>query len=135
MTTTPSPSVWPTFRARDARGLMAFLVSAFGFEETVCHEQDGVVHHAELAWPPGGGVMLGSARDDGKAVTTGGFSCYVVVPEGQIEALAERAWGAGATISTELHVTDYGSKDFAARDPEGNTWYFGTYPGAHRATS
>jgi len=28
---------------------------------------------------------------------------------------------------TELHDTDYGSRDYAARDPEGNVWSFGTY--------
>jgi uncharacterized glyoxalase superfamily protein PhnB len=26
-----------------------------------------------------------------------------------------------------LTDTDYGSRDFAVRDPEGNHWYFGTY--------
>jgi hypothetical protein len=27
------------------------------------------------------------------------------------------------------HDTDYGSRDFAVRDPEGNRWSFGTYRG------
>ncbi len=27
----------------------------------------------------------------------------------------------------ELHNTDYGSRDFACRDPEGNLWSFGTF--------
>src|SRR4051794_36992612 len=31
---TPAPQVWPTLRATDARKLIAFLVEAFGFEET-----------------------------------------------------------------------------------------------------
>ncbi len=30
------------------------------------------------------------------------------------------------------HDTDYGSRDFAARDPEGNRWSFGTYRGEPR---
>ncbi|GAB6900836.1 VOC family protein [Kineosporia succinea] len=128
----PPPTVWPTFRARDARRLIAFLTEAFGFEQTVIHEDGDVVHHVELAWPAGGGVMFGSARNDGKAISVGGFSCYVVVPPHEIEALLERARGAGAVISTELFVTDYGSTDFEARDPEGNAWYFGTYPGTPR---
>jgi uncharacterized glyoxalase superfamily protein PhnB len=30
-----------------------------------------------------------------------------------------------------LRDTDYGSREYAAKDPEGNTWCFGTYrPGA-----
>ncbi|MBR1205399.1 MULTISPECIES: hypothetical protein [unclassified Bradyrhizobium] len=33
----------------------------------------------------------------------------------------------------ELRDTDYGSRDFACRDPEGNLWSFGTYwPKAHK---
>ena len=67
--TTPPPQVWPTLRANDARGLIRFLVDVVGFEETAVYGEGDVVHHAELSWPPGGGVMLGSARpDDGHAV-------------------------------------------------------------------
>jgi uncharacterized glyoxalase superfamily protein PhnB len=31
-----------------------------------------------------------------------------------------------------LHETDYGSRDFAVRDPGGNRWSFGTYRGEPR---
>ena len=56
--TPPPPQVWPTLRARDARGLIQFLVTAFGFTETVVYADGDRVDHAELAWPEGGGVML-----------------------------------------------------------------------------
>lgn len=136
MTETPPPTVWPTFSAHDARGLIAFLVEAFGFEETAVYGEGGRVDHAELSWPPGGGVMLGSVKDDGKGVSPAGtFSCYVVVPDAEIRALCERARAAGATISAELRETDYGSTDFAAKDPEGNSWFFGTYAGEPRRKS
>jgi uncharacterized glyoxalase superfamily protein PhnB len=39
---------------------------------------------------------------------------------------------AGAEILMGLHDTDYGSRDFAVRDPEGNRWSFGTYRGEPR---
>jgi uncharacterized glyoxalase superfamily protein PhnB len=39
-----------------------------------------------------------------------------------------RARGAGAAIDEEPYYTDYGSRDYRARDPEGNAWLFGTYP-------
>jgi uncharacterized glyoxalase superfamily protein PhnB len=61
-TTTPAPTVWPGMRFRDAKGLIKFLVDAFGFESTLVVEGGGVVHHAELRWPLGGGVMLGDDR-------------------------------------------------------------------------
>jgi uncharacterized glyoxalase superfamily protein PhnB len=125
----PPPQVWPTLRARNARGLIRFLVEALGFEETVVYGEGDTVHHAELAWPPGGGIMLGSARPDNRSGVTepGAFSAYVVTPDP--DALHARAAAHGAKITQEPYDTDYGSRDFAIEDPEGNYWSFGTYPG------
>jgi uncharacterized glyoxalase superfamily protein PhnB len=131
---TPAPQVWPTLRARDARALIRFLVGAFGFEETAVYGEGDTVDHAELSWPPGGGIMLGSVRDsdadDNWTLAPGSFGAYVVTDEP--DALFARATAAGAEVLTGLHDTDYGSRDFAVRDPEGNRWSFGTYPGAPR---
>jgi uncharacterized glyoxalase superfamily protein PhnB len=130
----PAPQVWPTLRARDARALIRFLVDAFGFEQTVVYGEGDMVEHAQLSWPEGGGVMLGSAREDQHGddwpLRPGSFGAYVVTADP--DAVFARAKQAGAQITTELHVTDYGSRDFAARDPEGNRWSFGTYPGEPR---
>jgi uncharacterized glyoxalase superfamily protein PhnB len=134
--TTPPPQVWPTLRSRDARALIRFLVDALGFEETVTYADGDTVHHSELAWPPGGGIMLGSAPAPGAddpwpvPVQPGSFSCYAVTAEP--DALFARASAAGAKVARELHDTDYGSRDFAVTDPDGNLWSFGTYPGAPR---
>ena len=49
-----------------------------------------------------------------------------------VDAVYRRATAAGAEIIAEPHDTDYGSHDFAARDPEGNRWSFGTYRGEPR---
>ncbi|MCU7825618.1 VOC family protein [Kitasatospora sp. DSM 101779] len=132
----PAPQVWPTLRAHDARKLIAFLVEAFGFEETVVYGEGAVVHHAQLSWPEGGGVMLGSVREDPDGAENSGptppgsFGAYVVTADP--DAVHARAAAAGAEIVDDLHETDYGSRDFAARDPEGNRWYFGTYRGEPR---
>ncbi|MEV7181388.1 VOC family protein [Kitasatospora sp. NPDC093679] len=135
----PAPQVWPTLRSHDARKLIAFLVEAFGFEETVVYGEGSVVHHAQLSWPEGGGVMLGSVREDpggadgarGSGPTPpGSLGAYVVTADP--DAVHARAVAAGAEIVDALHGTDYGSRDFAARDPEGNRWYFGTYRGEPR---
>jgi uncharacterized glyoxalase superfamily protein PhnB len=132
----PAPNVWPTLTANDARGLIRFLVDAFGFEETVVYGEGDRVDHAQLSWPLGGGVMLGSAGRDGgpdSAVplhVPGSFACYVVTDD--TDALYARATAAGAEVTRELEDTDYGSRDASFRDPEGNRWSFGTYPGAPR---
>jgi uncharacterized glyoxalase superfamily protein PhnB len=44
-----------------------------------------------------------------------------------MDALYTRAKTAGAEIVRELGPTDYGSREFACRDPEGHLWNFGTY--------
>ena len=131
---TPPPQVWPTLRARDARALIKFLVDAFGFEETVVYGDGDRVDHAQLSWPLGGGIMLGSVREgdevDDWPVPPGTFGAYVVTDDP--DGLYERAAKAGAEVIKDLHETDYGSRDFAVRDPEGNRWSFGTYRGEPR---
>jgi uncharacterized glyoxalase superfamily protein PhnB len=47
------------------------------------------------------------------------------------DALHQQVVAAGGDVETGLHDTDYGSRDFRVRDPEGNHWSFGTYRG-HR---
>jgi uncharacterized glyoxalase superfamily protein PhnB len=123
----PPPQVWPTLRARDARALIRFLVDVVGFDETAVYGEGDDVHHAQLSWPPGGGIMLGSVRDDAWALQPGTFGAYVVAEN--IDALYERVTAAGADIIRKPEDTDYGSREFALRDPEGNLWSFGTYRG------
>ena len=131
-TTQRTATVWPTLTYRDARAAIRFLVDAFGFEEVVSYPgtDESIVSHAELRWPAGGGVMLGTARADSVIadLPPGTGSIYVVTEDP--DALFERARAAGARVVQELHDTDYGSRDFAVRDPEGVYWNFGTYPGA-----
>jgi uncharacterized glyoxalase superfamily protein PhnB len=131
--TTAAPTVWPAFRCKDARSLIRFLVAAFGFDEAlvVPGEKGDIVVHAELKWPLGGGVMLGSdrgAEDELHArMPKGPVSIYVVTDEP--DALFKRATAAGAEVVQGLRDEDYGSRGFSVLDPEGNFWSFGTYRG------
>jgi uncharacterized glyoxalase superfamily protein PhnB len=130
---TPAPQVWPTLRARDARGLISFLVEAFGFEETAVYGDGDRVDHAQLSWPLGGGIMLGSVRetaDDKWALKPGSFGAYVVTDDP--DALFARATAAGAQVLREPGDPGYGSREFVVLDPEGNHWSFGTYRGEPR---
>lgn len=126
MTTT---HVWPALTYADARAAIAFLVDAFGFVEKAVYGEGGRVDHAELGWPAGGGIMLGSHRPDSVLadLPAGTGSVYLVTD--RPDALYERAVAAGATIVKGLTDEDYGSRGFTCRDPEGVFWSFGTYGG------
>jgi uncharacterized glyoxalase superfamily protein PhnB len=44
-----------------------------------------------------------------------------------VDAVATKVPANGAVIEMEPHDTDYGSREFAFRDIEGNLWSCGTY--------
>jgi uncharacterized glyoxalase superfamily protein PhnB len=125
-------TVWPTLIYRDAPAGMEFLTEAFGFEETlvVPGEGDGVVAHAEMRWPLGGDIMLGSLRSDSVLGEKHVGAASVCVFTDEPDALYERATESGAKVVLGLEDTSYGARSFTVEDPEGNLWTFGTYKGA-----
>jgi uncharacterized glyoxalase superfamily protein PhnB len=123
-------TVWPCVVYDDAVAAIAYLTGAFGFESRIVVADGDVVHHAELRWPEGGGIMLGSSGREESPFSrqpTGAASVYVVTDEP--DALYTRATGFGLEIIREMEDTDYGSRGFSVRDAEGNLWSFGTYRG------
>lgn len=127
--------IWPCLNYRDALGAVRFLVDGIGFHEAAVHTSDDGkhVHHAELTWPEGGGVMLGSAIQDGtpfERLPTGSSGLYVVTAHP--EAVYQKVVDFGAEVVSPLQAKDHGGKDFTIRDPEGNLWSFGSYRGTHR---
>lgn len=122
------PNIFPCLIYDDSHAAIAWLEKAFGFEKQVVHPApDGSVAHAELKLGTGM-VMLGGGKK-GSGLVRSPQMIYVAV--GDSDALFHRAVAAGAEVVRGLTDTDYGSRDFAVRDPEGNLWNFGTYmPGA-----
>jgi uncharacterized glyoxalase superfamily protein PhnB len=123
------PSVCPTLLYADAKAAVRQLTQAFGFRELAVYEgQDGSVAHAELA-QGNGAVMLGSkgtgSRFDEAMKNAGPTGVYVVVDD--VDAHHRRAVEHGAEILMPPTDQDYGSRDYMARDLEGNIWSFGTY--------
>ena len=129
----PAPQVWPTLQAVDALALIDFYVDTFGFRRTAVYADGDTVAHAQLDWPEGGGIMLGSHKPDaGWSTQPGTLAAYAVTDH--IEELWQRVEHApGVTVIRPLTSTDYGSREFAVRDPEGNSWSFGTYRGEPRS--
>jgi uncharacterized glyoxalase superfamily protein PhnB len=126
-----APNIFPCLRYRDAPAAIEWLGKAFGFEaHMVVPGPDGTIAHAELRLGAGM-IMMGSMKDDAhvllspKAAGGSTQSVYLVVDDA--DALLERAKKAGAEIFFGPVDTDYGSRDFGCRDPEGHVWNFGTY--------
>ena len=120
-----NPTVFPSLSYDDAQAAIDFLVIAFGAERHAVHaSDDGEIQHAELRFG-NGIVMLGPGRGEFPATRGKGGSIYVVVEDP--DAHYARARAAGAEITRELNDTEYGSREYGAKDSEGNSWYFGTY--------
>jgi uncharacterized glyoxalase superfamily protein PhnB len=127
-------TVIPALRYRNAPAAIEWLCQVFGFERHAVYEgENGTIGHAELTLN-GGMIMLGSAKDDefGRRFKSpdqlDGIetrSAYIVVADA--DATHARAVAAGATIIRPLQNTDYGSREFAVKDPEGHSWSVGTY--------
>jgi uncharacterized glyoxalase superfamily protein PhnB len=120
------PTIFPSLRYRDAARAIEFLEQAFGFRrQTVVGGDGGTIAHAELAYGDSM-VMLGTDRPDDKYGSHVGQGWMYVVVE-DADAHYAQAKAAGAEIVRELEDQDYGSRDYSARDFEGNLWSFGTY--------
>ena len=124
MPTTINPVVHYADPEKGAR----WLVDAFGFVLHEAHASpDGEVQYVETSLD---GVPLGIGRStEGSMFDLGPAVVYISYDD--VDAMHDRAAQAGAEIVMPPTDQDYGSRDFAARDHEGNVWCFGTYqPGS-----
>ncbi len=123
-----SPEFFPSLLYADPDAGIEWLERTLGFERGEVHRDDeGNVVHAEVSLDSTV-AMLGTAgigREPFRSLPAGGSLVYVAVDE--VDAFYERARAADADIALEITDTDYGSRDFTVRDPEGALWSFGTY--------
>ncbi|MCZ0979194.1 VOC family protein [Streptomyces diastatochromogenes] len=124
-----TPDICPALRYQDAKAAIRQLTEGFGFSEHAVYEgEDGRVVHAELLCG-NGMVMLGS-KGSGTAFDTlmaGGGPTAVYVRVDDVDAHHDRAVAHGIEIVMPPTDQEYGSRDYTARDAEGNVWSFGTY--------
>ncbi len=95
-------------RYRDAKAAIEFLTTVLGFESTVVStdtESSDQVSHAELRWPLGGGIMLGSERESADWPSSAGQGSTYVVTDAP-DTLYARVIRAGVTVTQELTEQD-----------------------------
>lgn len=128
------PSVMPMMRYRDVAAAIDWLVQAFGFDKhMVVKGEDGQVIYAQLTFGDGL-VMVGPVgeSDFDRLMTqpdeVGGAetqTCYLAVENA--DWFFNKAKTASAEIVLDLKSDASGGRGFAAKDPEGHVWNFGTY--------
>ena len=108
------------------RNAIRWLEQTFGAVSIAQHPEDPdqPLKHAEVK-VGNGLVMINDADRDGPFALPGPVLIYVVVDDP--DALYDHAVAAGVEVVMGLTDQDYGSREFAARDPHGNVWSFGTY--------
>lgn len=96
-----------------------------GFERGLLKEnEDGSIMHAEAHH--GSSIIMFCAPGMKNTVAPGTTpSVYVSVKD--VDGLHERAKAAGGELVKNPFNTDWGSRDFHMKDPEGRIWFFGTY--------
>jgi uncharacterized glyoxalase superfamily protein PhnB len=121
-------TIYPGLQYENADAAMKWLADTLGATLREDHrDDDGNVVDAEMEFQ-GAVLMLSSAgvgREPFKSLPAGGRLVYVAIDD--VDALYERVRQKGGDIALEITDTDYGSRDFTVRDPEGNLWAFGTY--------
>lgn len=136
----PTPPGWPRISSSlyydDAARAIEWLSAAFGFEVRLKVEgEGGRVEHSELTFGDGL-IMVASAEKAEKYAfvrnprQAGGNTQNLFVYVDDVEAHCARARAAGARITAEPKVTDYGEEYWSDRvygceDPGGHHWWFG----------
>ena len=123
-------TMYPILGYRDLPAAIDWLCQVFNFEPLeLVKNDDGTYAPVELRL--GNGVIMPTTRRDdvnpdnpweGPMTSQG-----VYVALDRVDEHYARAVAASAGIVRPLADTDYGSREYSARDLEGNLWSFGTY--------
>lgn len=134
-----SQRIVPFLGYEDAAAAIDWLERAFGFREDreARYEENGVITHAELSLDgatvylstPDGYASPRRLRAESEAARRSYDNPWVIdghfVQVDDVDAHAERARAAGATILREPQEPGTGFRVYTAEDPEGHRWMFG----------
>jgi uncharacterized glyoxalase superfamily protein PhnB len=137
----PTPKGWPRLSSaafyQDANVAIEWLGKAFGFEVRLKVDgEGGLVEHSELVFGDAV-IMVGDERrqkDKARPMRSpksldGNTTQSIMLYVDDAAAHCERARAAGATITDEPAIHDYGEdywtdKSYGARDLDGHHWWF-----------
>ena len=114
----------PYLTFRDGKTSLRFLSDVLGFEPLgVRRDEHGGVVHAELR--RGEAVIMGGQGDGVPGAAPG---LYLVLSDAEeVDAIFERAVGAGAAVGYPPETTEWGTSRARVCDLDGHEWSFGTY--------
>ena len=115
----PPATITPVLFYPDVRAAVAWLETAFGFEERVRIGED---HRAQMRVGEDGAIVVADVRRD-QVAPSGGVVTQVIkfkVPD--VDAAFARARDAGGTVLEELTTHMYGERSGVIADPSGHRW-------------
>jgi uncharacterized glyoxalase superfamily protein PhnB len=115
----PPVTVTPVLVYRDVRAAVAWLRSAFGFEERVRIGED---HRAQLRVGSDGAVVVADVGGDRVTPTEGGATHLIKVRVPDIDAAFARATDFGARVLEEPRTFEYGERSCVLEDLGGHRW-------------
>lgn len=112
------PDVSPYVLVEDAETVIGFLATVLGAERLrLIHHADGRVQHAEAR-------VLGTVVMFGQMPGAPDSNVHVYVPD--VDAVFEKAVGAGADVIQPPMQKDDPDRRCGVRAPGGSCWWFGT---------
>jgi uncharacterized glyoxalase superfamily protein PhnB len=115
----PPVTVTPVLIYPDVRAAVAWLESAFGFEERV---RIGDSHRAQLRVGTDGAVVVADVRRDQVAPSDGLVTQLIKVRVSDVDDAFVRACDCGARVVEELMTYEYGERSGVLEDPSGHRW-------------
>ena len=115
----PPATVTPVLTYPDVVAAVAWLQSAFGFEERV---RIGDGHRAQLRVGSDGAVVVADTGADRRAPSGEGVTHVLKVRVPDVDAAFARARAAGARVVEELTTWEYGERSGVLEDVGGHRW-------------
>ena len=115
----PPVTVTPVLVYPDVRAAVAWLESAFGFEERM---RVGDAHRAQLRVGSDGAVIVADIRRDQVAPSAGVVTQVIKVRVPDVDAAFARARDFGARVLEEPTTHEYGERSCMLEDLAGHRW-------------